>query len=157
MEELIKEAIKEARKAYEEGEVPVGCIIFKEGKIVARAHNLVETLNDPTAHAEILAIRKASKNLKEKYLTDCEAIVTLEPCIMCSYAFVLAKVKKIYFLAPDEKHGGVMSLYNILDEPLLNHRVKWEYLPVEEASQLLSKFFENLRRIKTGKVPRFKF
>lgn len=145
MQKFVEEALKEARKAFQKGEVPVGCVIFKENKIVARTHNLVETLKDPTAHAEILAIREATKSLGEKYLTDCEAVITLEPCVMCSYAFVLAKIKKVYFLALDEKHGGVMSLYNLLDDPLLNHRVKWEYVPVEEASLLLSEFFKKLR------------
>ena len=145
MQKFVEEALKEARKAFQKGEVPVGCVIFKENKIVARTHNLVETLKDPTAHAEMLAIREATKSLGEKYLTDCEAVITLEPCVMCSYAFVLAKIKKVYFLALDEKHGGVMSLYNLLDEPLLNHRVKWEYVPVEEASLLLSEFFKKLR------------
>ena len=145
MQKFVEEALKEARKAFQKGEVPVGCVIFKENKIVARTHNLVETLKDPTAHAEILAIREATKSLGEKYLTDCEAVITLEPCVMCSYAFVLAKIKKVYFLALDKKHGGVMSLYNLLDDPLLNHRVKWEYVPVEEASLLLSEFFKKLR------------
>lgn len=145
MQRFIEEALKEAKKAYEKGEVPVGCVIFKGEEIVAKAHNLAETLGDPTAHAEILAIRKATQKLGEKYLRDCEAVITLEPCIMCSYAFVLSKIKKIYFLALDEKHGGVMSVFNVLDEPLLNHRVKWEYVPVEEASGLLSDFFRKLR------------
>ncbi|WP_461829073.1 nucleoside deaminase [Aquifex sp.] len=145
MQRFIEEALQEAKKAYKKGEVPVGCVIFKGNEIVAKAHNLVETLRDPTAHAEILAIREATRKLKDKYLTDCEAVVTLEPCIMCSYAFVLARIRKIYFLALDEKHGGVMSLYNILDDPLLNHRVRWEYVPVEEASRLLSEFFKKLR------------
>ena len=145
MQRFIEEALKEAKKAYKKGEVPVGCVIFKGNEIVAKAHNLVETLRDPTAHAEILAVREATGKLKKKYLTDCEAVITLEPCIMCSYAFVLVKTKKIYFLALDEKHGGVMSLYNILDDPLLNHRVRWEYIPTEEASRLLSEFFKKLR------------
>ena len=145
MQRFIEEALKEAKRAYEEGEVPVGCVIFTGNEVVSKAHNLVERLKDPTAHAEILAIRKATQNLGEKYLAECEAVITLEPCIMCSYAFVLAKIKKVYFLSLDEKHGGVMSIYNILDEPLFNHRVKWEYIPVEEASQLLSEFFKKLR------------
>ncbi len=145
MQKFINEALKEARKAYEKGEVPVGCVIFRGTEILSRAHNLVESLKDPTAHAEMLAIRNATKTLGEKYLINCEAVVTLEPCVMCSYAFVLSKIKKIYFLALDEKHGGVVSLYNILDEPLLNHRVKWEYIPVDDASRLLSDFFRKLR------------
>ncbi len=145
MQRFVEEALKEARKAFQKGEVPVGCVIFRGNEIVAKAHNLVETLRDPTAHAEVLAIREATQRLGEKYLIDCEAVITLEPCVMCSYAFVLSKIRKIYFLALDEKHGGVVSIYNILDEPLFNHKVKWEYVPVEEASRLLSEFFKKLR------------
>lgn len=145
MQKLIDEALREAKKAYRKGEVPVGCVIFQEGRIIVKTHNLVETLKDPTAHAEILAIKEATKILGNKYLVDCEAIITLEPCVMCSYAFVLARIKKIYFLALDEKHGGVMSIYNLLDEPLFNHKVKWEYLPVDEASRILSEFFKKIR------------
>ena len=145
MEKFFKIAIQEAKKAFREGEVPVGCVIVKEGKVISKAHNLVEKLKDPTAHAEILAIREATKVLNSKYLIGCEAYITLEPCIMCSYAFVLSRIDKIYFSALDEKHGGVMSVFNILDEPLLNHRVKWEYYPIEEAKKLISEFFKGLR------------
>ncbi len=144
-EKFIKLALEEAEKALKEGEVPVGCVIVKGNQVISAAHNEVERRKDPTAHAEILAIRKATERLGKKFLTDCEAFITLEPCVMCSYAFVLSRISKITFLAPDKKHGGVISLFSILDEPLLNHKVKWEYYPVERASELISEFFKNLR------------
>ncbi len=127
------------------GEVPVGCVIIKNGQILAATHNLVQTLKDPTAHAEILAIREASSKLNEKFLLDCEVHVTIEPCIMCTYALLLARVSKIIFYAPDPKHGGVMSLYNILDDSHLNHKVKWVYKPKEEAKELMKAFFRERR------------
>ncbi|HIP43019.1 MAG TPA: nucleoside deaminase [Aquifex aeolicus] len=142
---FLREALKEAKKAFSKGEIPIGCVIVKDGKIVARAHNLVEILKDPTAHAEILSIREATKSLNSKFLIGCEVYVSLEPCIMCSYALVLARVSKVYFSALDYKHGGVMSLLNILDEPTLNHKVKWEYYPIKESQELLSEFFKSLR------------
>ncbi len=141
----MEEALKEARKAYELSEVPVGCVLVREGDIISRAHNRVETLKDPTAHAEVLALREAFRRLGKKWLEDCTLYVTLEPCIMCSYALVLARVREVVFGALDEKHGGVMSLYNILDDPRLNHRIRWVYLPTEECSELLKDFFRERR------------
>ena len=141
----MEEALKEARKAYELSEVPVGCVLVKNGEIISRAHNRVEELGDPTAHAEMLALKEALGKLGRKWLEDCTLYVTLEPCIMCSYALALARVKEVVFGAPDERHGGVMSLYNILDDPRLNHRVRWVYLPTEECSRLLKEFFRERR------------
>ena len=146
MKELfMKEAIKEAEKAYELSEVPVGCVLVKDGEVISRSHNRMEELKDPTAHAEMLALREAFGKLGRKWLEDCTLYVTLEPCIMCSYALVLARVKEVVFGALDERHGGVMSLYNILDDPRLNHRVRWVYLPTEECSKLLKDFFRERR------------
>ncbi|AAC07025.1 nucleoside deaminase [Aquifex aeolicus] len=144
-EYFLKVALREAKRAFEKGEVPVGAIIVKEGEIISKAHNSVEELKDPTAHAEMLAIKEACRRLNTKYLEGCELYVTLEPCIMCSYALVLSRIEKVIFSALDKKHGGVVSVFNILDEPTLNHRVKWEYYPLEEASELLSEFFKKLR------------
>ncbi|GAB6066109.1 nucleoside deaminase [Aquifex pyrophilus] len=144
-ERFINLALKEAERAFKEGEVPVGCVIVRNNEVISLAHNEVERRRDPTAHAEILAIKRATEKLGSKFLTGCEAFITLEPCVMCSYAFVLSRIDKITFLAPDKKHGGVMSLFNLLDDPLLNHRVKWEYYPVERASELISEFFKSLR------------
>ena len=144
-EHFMEEALKEARKAYELSEVPVGCVLVREGRIISRAHNRVEELGDPTAHAEMLALKEALGKLGKKWLEGCTLYVTLEPCIMCSYALVLARVREVVFGAPDERHGGVMSLYNILDDPRLNHRVRWVYLPTEECSRLLKEFFRERR------------
>ncbi len=144
-EAFMEEAIEEARKAAELSEVPVGCVLVKGSEILSKAHNMVETLQDPTAHAEILAIRKASEKLGRKWLEGCTLYVTLEPCIMCSYALVLARVDEVVFGALDEKHGGVMSLYSIMDDPRLNHRVRWVYLPNEECAKLLRDFFRERR------------
>ncbi len=144
-EEFLREALKEAKKAFELGEVPVGCVVVKEGRIVGRAHNLVERLKDATAHAEMLAIREASRNLGSWRLSGCSVYVTLEPCIMCAYALVLSRVKEVVFSATDEKHGGVLSLYSILDDERLNHRVGWVYYPMEECAELLKDFFKGKR------------
>ena len=146
MNYVIKLCLEEAKKAFKKGEVPVGCVIVKEGEVIAKAHNRVEELKDPTAHAEMLALREATRITGSKFLYDCEVYVSLEPCIMCAYAMVLSRVKKVVFLAKDERHGGVISLYNIFDDIRLNHKVVWEYLPVEESRELLRNFFKELRR-----------
>lgn len=112
----ISEAIKEAKKAASKNEVPVGAVIVKENKIISRAHNLVISKNDPTAHAEILAIKKASKKLKTSRLDDCDLYVTLEPCGMCSATISLAKIARVFYSLADKKFGCVESnqaLYNI--------------------------------------------
>ena len=111
MEEKIKfmkEALKEAKKAYEKLEVPVGAVIVKDGKIIARAHNLKETKTDTTKHAEILAIQKASKKLESWRLLNCEMYITLEPCSMCAGAIINSRIKKIYIGALDEKTGKIV-------------------------------------------------
>ncbi len=138
--------LEEAKIAYEKGEVPVGCVVVKDKKVIAKAHNRVEELRDPTAHAEMLALKEASSKLGEKYLYGCRIYVSLEPCLMCTYSMVLRRVEKVIFLAQDEKHGGVMSLYNLLDDIRLNHRVKWAYTPNERSEELLKKFFKGLRK-----------
>ena len=136
-------ALEVAKKASEMGEIPVGCVVVKEGKVVAKAHNMTKTLKDPTAHAEILAIREASSKLGR--LDDCDVFVTLEPCIMCAYALVLSRVRRVTFGAIDRRHGGVLTLYNILDDPRLNHKVRWVYEPEEECSSLLEEFYKGKR------------
>lgn len=146
MQEFVSLCIEQAKKAFQKGEVPVGCVIVKDGIVLAKAHNRVEELKDPTAHAEIIAIREATKKLGQKYLNGCEVYVSLEPCPMCAYAMVLAKVDRLLFFTVDEKAGGVMSRYNMLEETAFNHRVRWEYIPMEEASKLLKDFFMNRRR-----------
>ena len=143
--DFLKLALSEAERALKEGEVPVGCVVVRRGEVVSTAHNMTETLKDPTAHAEILAIRSASSKLRSSRLEGCEVYVTLEPCVMCAYALVLSKVERVVFGALDEKHGGVLTLYNLLDDPRTNHRVRWVYEPTEECSELLREFFRGRR------------
>ena len=116
-QKFMKAALKEAQKAYDKLEVPVGCVIVKDNKIIARAHNLKETKTDTTKHAEILAIQKASKKLKSWRLTDCDMYVTLEPCSMCAGAIIQSRLNKVYYGAYDEKTGGgnrqKVSLYSV--------------------------------------------
>ncbi len=145
MQEFVQVCLELAKKGFEKSEVPVGCVVVKDGVVISKAHNRVEELRDPTAHAEMLALREAMQKLSQKHLYGCEVYVSLEPCPMCAYAMVLARVERVVFLALDEKYGAVMSRFNLLDEPYFNHRVKWEYLPMEEARSLLKEFFKKRR------------
>ncbi len=148
-EKFMKEALKEAKKAYAKLEVPVGCVIVKDGKIIARAHNLKETKNDTTKHAEILAIQKASKKLDSWRLIDCDLYVTLEPCSMCAGAIINSRIKKVYFGASDEKTGAVGSVFNLFHDYTFNHKVDFEGGVLEEkCEKLLKDFFVELRKIK---------
>ena len=148
----MQEAIKEAQKAYDKLEVPVGCIIVKDGKIIARAHNLKETKADTTKHAEIIAIQKASKKLKAWRLLDCEMYVTLEPCSMCAGAIIQSRIKKIYIGAMDEKTGACGSVLNLLQDYPFNHIVEVETgIEKEECEKVLKEFFKGLREIKQKK------
>ena len=113
---FMKAALKEAKKAYEKMEVPVGCVIVKDGKIIARAHNQKETKFDTTKHAEILAIQKASKKLNSWRLLDCEMYVTLEPCAMCAGAIINSRIKKVYIGTMDEKTGACCSKLNLFND-----------------------------------------
>ena len=147
-EKFMKEALKEARKAYEKLEVPVGAVIVKNGKIIARAHNLKETKKDTTKHAEILAIEKASKKLNAWRLLDCEMYITLEPCSMCAGAIINSRIKKIYIGALDEKTGAAGSVLNLFDYKF-NHKVEVEKgILQKECEKVLKDFFKELRNIK---------
>ena len=150
-EKYMKEALKEAQKAYKKLEVPVGAIIVKNGKIVARAHNLKETKNDTTKHAEILAIEKASKKLSNWRLIDCEMYVTLEPCPMCAGAIVNSRIKKVNIGAMDEKTGACGSKLNLLQDFNFDTKVDMESGILEnECRELLQKFFVALRKLKNN-------
>mgnify|MGYP001619819958 FL=1 len=140
------EALKEARKAFEEDEVPVGAVIVSSGKIVARAHNQVERLKDPTAHAEMIAITQAAATLSSKWLNEASLYVTIEPCSMCAGALVLARIKNIVYGAKDPKTGACGSVVNIVNHKKLNHRasVKSGILK-EECGAILSDFFKKKR------------
>lgn len=148
-EKFMKEALKESQKAYDKLEVPVGAIIVKDGKIIARAHNLKETKKDTTKHAEILAIQKASKKLNSWRLLDCEMYVTLEPCTMCAGAIINSRIKKVYIGTSDEKTGAVGSVFNLFDDYTFNHKVEAEKgILQKECEQQLKEFFKMLRKIK---------
>ena len=150
-EKYMKEALKEAQKAYKKLEVTVGAIIVKDGKIVARAHNLKETKNDTTKHAEILAIEKASKKLGNWRLIDCEMYVTLEPCPMCAGAIVNSRIKKVNIGAMDEKTGACGSKLNLLQDFNFDTKVDMEIGILEnECRELLQKFFVALRKLKNN-------
>ena len=151
-EYYMKQALKEAEKAYKKLEVPVGAIIVKDEKIIARAHNQKETKTDTTKHAEILAIQKASKKLKSWRLIDCEMYVTLEPCSMCAGAMINSRIKKVYIGAKDEKTGAVGSVLNLFNDYTFNHKVEVETGIMEkECQEILTQFFKELRKIKKNK------
>lgn len=148
-EKYMKMALKEAKKAFDENEVPVGAIIVKDGKVIARAHNQKETKTDTTKHAEIIAIQKASKKLKNWRLEDTTMYVTLEPCTMCIGAIIGARIKRLCFGAMDEKTGACGSVLNIPKDYPFNHIVEVEGNVMEdESKELLQEFFKMLRKKK---------
>ncbi len=135
-EKFMKEALKEAKKAYDKEEIPVGAVIVKDGKIIARAHNSKEISKNAVSHAEILAIQKACKKLESWRLLDCEMYVTLEPCPMCAGAIINARISKIYIGTDDEKTGACGSKLNLLEDYKFNHNVQVEkYILKEECSR----------------------
>ncbi|MBQ9911492.1 MAG: tRNA adenosine(34) deaminase TadA [Firmicutes bacterium] len=146
-ESFMQEALKEARLAGEAGEIPVGAVIVKDGKIVGRGRNCAESTNDPTNHAEMMAIREACRNLGVWRLAGCEMYVTLEPCSMCAGAIVLARISKLYIGTVDPKSGACVSLSNITTDERLNHRVEqYVGLMQEDCSNILKDFFKKLRK-----------
>lgn len=145
-EKFMLEALKEAKKAYEKNEVPVGCVIVKDGKIIARGHNLKEIKCDTTKHAEIIAIQKASQKLKSWRLIDCDMYVTLEPCSMCAGAIIQSRISKLYFGASDLKTGAVGSVLNLLEDYKFNHQVEFHGgILRDECENILKQFFKELR------------
>ena len=143
----MKEALKEAQKALEKEEVPVGAVIVKDGKIIARAHNTKETQKDATCHAEILAIKKACKKLGAWRLLDGEMYVTVETCSMCAGALINSRIKKIYIGTDDNKTGACGSVLNLLEDYEFNHKTEIEkYILKEECENLLKEFFRFLRK-----------
>lgn len=136
-------AFKEAEKAFEKEEIPIGCIIVFQNTIIAKAHNLVETLKDPTAHAEILAITSAAEYLQSKQLVGCSVYVTLEPCAMCAGAIVLSKTENLFFGAYDVKSGACGSVLNITNNKALNHNCNvLGGIQDEKCKDILKSFFE---------------
>jgi len=145
----MKEALKEAKKAFSKKEVPIGAVVVCEDQIIGRGHNQIESLNDATAHAEILAITAASNALSSWRLSGCTLYATVEPCVMCAGAISLARIDRIVFGAFDPKKGAVGSLYNILKDDRLNHQVEISFGVLEkECSQILNVFFKEVRQAK---------
>ena len=148
-EKFMKEALKEAKKAYEKEEIPVGAVIVKDNKIIARAYNQKEEKRDTTKHAEIIAIQKASKKIDDWRLQDCEMYVTLEPCSMCAGAIIQARIKKIYIGTMDEKTGACGSVLNLLEDYKFNHKVEIEKdILKPECEEIIKQFFKELRKSK---------
>jgi len=141
-ERFMREALEEARRGAAAGEVPVGAVVVADGAVVARAHNAPITLADPTAHAEVLALRAAAEKRGNYRLTDATLYATVEPCAMCCGAVLHARIGRLVYGAPDPKAGAVESLYRLLDDPRLNHRVAWTgAILAAESAALLTQFF----------------
>ena len=148
-EKYMREAIKQAKKAYAIGEVPIGCVIVYEGKIIGRGYNRRTIDKNPLAHAELIAIKKASKKMGDWRLEDCTLYVTLEPCQMCSGAIVQARMKKVVVGCMNPKAGCAGSILNLLQVEQFNHQVELEIgVLQEECSLLMKNFFKELRKAK---------
>ena len=145
-------ALREAELAADKGEVPVGAVVVQNGQIIGRGHNLVESLRDPTAHAEMIAITAACETLQSRALDKCTLYVTLEPCHMCAGAMVWARLQRLCFGAMDAKAGSASSLYNIVQDDRLNHHVDVvSGVESDAAADLLQAFFR-ARRHRTNEA-----
>lgn len=145
-DDFMKVALEEARMALEHGDVPIGSVAVRDGEVIARAHNKREIKGDPTAHAELLALRQASRRLGRWRLHDVTLYVTIEPCAMCAGAMVWARLERLVYGSPDPKAGAVYSLYNIVQDPRLNHQCEvTSGILEEECSDLLQTFFRGRR------------
>lgn len=145
-DEAMELALAEAGAAVAHGDVPVGAVVVIDGSVVSQRHNERELTNDPTAHAEVLAIRDAAATLGSWRLTDATLVVTLEPCPMCAGAILSSRIGRVVFGATDPKAGACGSLYNLCTDPRLNHEVKLQHgVRAEEAAQLLTGFFAEKR------------
>lgn len=151
-ETYMQEALKQAQKAYEKGEIPVGAVVVKDNQIIARAHNLKESKKDTTKHAEIIAIQKASKKIGAWRLQDCDMYVTLEPCSMCAGAMIQARIRHLYIGTMDDKTGACGSVLNLLEYPF-NHRIEITTgVMQKECEAMLKQFFRELRQQKSKLV-----
>ena len=143
---FMESALEQARSAGKAGEVPIGCVIVRHGEIIAAAGNRTLTDRDPTAHAELLAIRQAARLLGSERLPDCDLYVTLEPCTMCATAISFARIRRLYYAAPDPKGGGVESGVRFYASPTCHHAPDvYPGLCENEAAELLRAFFRKLR------------
>lgn len=148
----MKQALNLAIRAQSHGDVPIGAVIVKDGKIIARGENQVQKKHNPTLHAEIVAINKACKKLKSKFLDGCDIYVSLEPCAMCATAISFARINNIYFAAADLKGGGILNNSKIYetDKHLRKPKVHQINEYADESAQLLKTFFQERRKIKNG-------
>ena len=148
-------ALEEAEVAEREGEVPIGAVIVREGEIISRAHNEVEKRQDPTAHAEILAIRRAGEKLGNWRLNGCEMYVTIEPCPMCTMASILARISRVIYGAKDIRMGGLGTKVNLNKRGLFNHYIEVKGgIRAEEAEEIIRRFFKRIRE-ERGEVPKW--
>lgn len=151
---FMRQALRQANRAAEAGEVPVGAVIVHNNQVIARGYNQRETLHDPTAHAEMIAITAAAEHLQSWRLTGCSLYVTLEPCLMCSGAIYLARIDRLIFACEDPKAGACGSLYNIPADTRLNHRpAVTAGVLAADSTQLLRDFFHTLRRASQEDTP----
>jgi tRNA(adenine34) deaminase len=147
VEGAMREALQQARLAGESGDVPVGAVVVHQGRVIASRHNERELTNDPTAHAEILALRDAAKILGTWRLTECTLVVTLEPCVMCAGALMNARIGTLVYATADLKGGATASLYNVCTDPRLNHQPAVVHgVCEEEVRLLLTTFFDDKRK-----------
>jgi tRNA(adenine34) deaminase len=148
-EQAMQVALEQARLAAVYGDVPVGAVVVHNGIIIAARHNEREATNDPTAHAEVLALRDAAQHLGRWRLDDCDLVVTLEPCVMCAGALINARVRTLVFSAADLKAGATGSLYNVCTDPRMNHNPTVKHEPMNnESVELLQHFFQSQRGIR---------
>ena len=148
---FMKEALKEAKKAFNKEEIPIGVVIVKDNKIISRAHNLKESKKDTTEHAEIRAIKKASKKLDSWRLNDCEMYTTLEPCPMCAGAIIQARINNLYIGTSDPKTGACGSVLDLLNDYQFNHKVNvTKEVMQPECEKILKDFFKQLRNKSKG-------
>lgn len=150
-EQFMRAALHEAMKSYHKAEVPVGCVVVKDGKVIGRAHNLRETTGNPLAHAELLAIEQAAQVYGQWRMIGCEMYVTLEPCIMCTGAIIDSRIDKVYIGAIDPKRGAFSGYLKVIEERMIPHNVQYEYVDTI-SSYLLKRFFRELRQKKAFEV-----
>jgi tRNA(adenine34) deaminase len=152
-EYLMREALRQAQKAYDANEVPVGAVVVRAGKIIARAYNQVELLKDATAHAEMLALTQAEAAVGDWRLTDCDLYVTKEPCLMCAGALVHTRIRRVIFGCPDPSAGAAGSVMNLLQMPTLNHRCDiTSGVLQDECAAILQNFFRKCRGEQEPKI-----
>lgn len=140
-------ALQEAETAFDKNEIPIGAVVVFNNRIIGRGYNQVESLKDATAHAEMIAITAAANNLQDKFLTNCELYVTVEPCMMCAGAILLSRISKVYFSLFEPKFGSCGSLFNLLESGKYNHKPQvYSGIYSDESKSLLEKFFKEKRK-----------